>query len=168
MTLQQAYLFNAIYLAVMVGVAFFTRATTRRIAGSLIAGGVVGVMLISIIAFCMHAGWWRFVMPLELYFLVVAWVGFTIGGFVYLLTWRIARRFGLTGLAVVGIILAVLGPVRDYTYMRLFPEWGAYGPGIAPFLAISMTYVLILVVGHWVMWMVAGPSGADRLARAGC
>jgi hypothetical protein len=42
-------------------------------------------------------------------------------GFIFLVTWRIARRFGGRGLAVVAFVAAVLGPVRDYRYMATFP-----------------------------------------------
>ena len=50
--------------------------------------------------------------------------------------------------------------------MRRFPEWGSYGPGIAPVLAISASYVVLVLVGHGVMRLVAGPAREDRLARA--
>jgi len=49
--------------------------------------------------------------------------------------------------------------------MKRFPEWGSYGPGFAPVLAISATYVLLVVIGHGVMRLVAGPATADPLAR---
>jgi hypothetical protein len=49
--------------------------------------------------------------------------------------------------------------------MRHFPEWSHYGPGIAPVLAISAVYVILVLVGHGVMRMVFGPSRADPLAR---
>ena len=49
--------------------------------------------------------------------------------------------------------------------MKRFPEWDSYRPGIAPVLAISVTYVVLVLVGHAVMRVVAGPAGADRLAR---
>ena len=55
--------------------------------------------------------------------------------------------------------------VRDYRYMERYPEWGTYAPGIAPALAISATYVLLGVLGHGMMRLIAGPAGADRLAR---
>ena len=68
-------------------------------------------------------------------------------------------------MAMALVLAATLGPVRDYRYMARFPEWGAYAPGIAPVLAVSLEYVLIGVVGHGVMRFVAGPAAADRLAR---
>jgi hypothetical protein len=101
----------------------------------------------------------------EPYYLTLMWIDFTLCGWIFLITWRIARRFGGRGLAVVAMVAAVIGPLRDYRYMALFPEWGAYAPGIAPVLAISATYVLVGVVGHGVMRLSAGPARADRLAR---
>ena len=76
-----------------------------------------------------------------------------------------ARRFGGRGLAVAVIVAAVIGPPRDYWYMARFPEWGAYGPGVSPVLAVSATYVILLILGYAVMRLVAGPARADRLAR---
>jgi hypothetical protein len=49
--------------------------------------------------------------------------------------------------------------------MKRFPEWGAYGPGVAPVLAISATYILFLLAGHGVMRLVAGPARGSPLAR---
>ena len=89
----------------------------------------------------------------------------TLWAFIFLITWRIARRFGWRGLAVFLVVLAVIGPLRDEWYMRRFPEWGSYGPGIAPVLAISVSYVVLVLVGHGVMRLVAGPAREDRLAR---
>ena len=86
-------------------------------------------------------------------------------GWIFLVTWRIARRFDWRGLAVVVVVVALIGPPRDMWYMRQFPEWGSYGPGIAPVLAISAAYVLMIIVGHGVMRLIAGSAGADRLAR---
>ena len=71
----------------------------------------------------------------------------------------------LAGLAVVAVVMAFVGPARDFWYMKRFPEWGAYAPGIAPVLAISATYVLLGVIGHGVMRLVAGPAREDKLAR---
>ena len=99
------------------------------------------------------------------YFLTLMCIGTIPGGFVFLITWRIARRFGGRGLAVVALVAAVLGPVRDYRYMATFPEWGAYAPGLAPVFAISVAYVISGILGHGTMRLVAGPASADRLAR---
>jgi hypothetical protein len=49
--------------------------------------------------------------------------------------------------------------------MRQFPEWGHYRPGIVPVVAVSATYVILVLVGHGVRRMVSGPSREDPLAR---
>lgn len=165
MTTTQFHLFNGIYLVVLIVVAMITRATTRRVAGALAGGVAAGVVALGIIALGEKVGWWHFVFPWEPYFLTVMLIGLPLSGFIFLITWRIARRFGWRGLAVVVVAVAVIGPPRDYWYMRMFPEWGSYGPGVAPFLAISATYVIVVLVGHGVMRLVAGPAGEDRLAR---
>ena len=76
-----------------------------------------------------------------------------------------ARRFGGRGLAVVALAGAILGPPRDYWYIRHFPEWGSYGPGLAPVFAISATYFVMLFVGQGIMRLVAGPAEEDPLER---
>jgi hypothetical protein len=165
MTTLQLHLFNCLYLAVLVAVAFFTRATARRIAGALAGGAVFAVAALGIIAFGEKAGWWHMQITWEFYFLTLLLVSFALCAFIYLITWRIARRFGGRGLAVVAVVAAVIGPPRDYWYMARFPEWGAYGPGIAPILAIAATYSLMVVLGHGVMRLVAGPARGSPLAR---
>jgi hypothetical protein len=165
MTTQQLHLFNGIGLVVFVVVAILTRATARRVVGALAGGAALGVVALGIIALCVEAGWWRFTITWEPYYLTLLWIDFALGAFIFLITWRIARRFGGRGLAVVVIAAAVIGPPRDYLYMQRFPEWGSYAPGVAPILAISATYVILVVVGHGVMRLVAGPARGSPLAR---
>lgn len=164
MTTQQLHLLNGLALVIFVVVAVLTRPTARRIAGALAGAAVAGVAALGIIALGERVGWWHFVIAWESYFLALLWLNFTLCAYIYLITWRIDRRFGRRGLAVVVAAAAVIGPPRDYWYMNRFPEWGAYAPGFAPVLAISATYVVFVVLGHVVMRLVAGPSGADRLA----
>jgi hypothetical protein len=153
------------YLAVLVVVALFTRTTARRIAGALAGGAVFGVVALGIIATGEKVGWWHMAITWQPYFVTLLLVGFAMCAFIYLITWRIVRRFGWRGLAVAVIVAAVIGPPRDYWYMAKFPEWGAYGPGIAPVLAIAATYAVMVLLGHGVMRLVAGPARADRLVR---
>jgi hypothetical protein len=165
MTTQQLHLFNILYLIFLIVVAVLTRATARRIAGALAGAAIAGVAALGIVALGEEVGWWHMAVTWEPYFLMVLWIDFALCAFVFLITWRIARRFGWRGLAVVVVVAAVLGPVRDYQYMKRFPEWGAYAPGVAPVVAISATYVLLGVIGHGVMRLVAGPAREDKLAR---
>jgi hypothetical protein len=165
MTTQQLHLFNGLYLALFLVVALLTRATARRIAGALGGGAAIGAVGLGIVALGERAGWWHMAIPWEPYFLALMLIDFAVSGFLFLITWRIARRFGRRGLVVTLLVLALIGPPRDYAYMRQFPEWGHYAPGIAPILAISASYVILILIGHGVMRLVAGPARADRLAR---
>jgi len=61
-------------------------------------------------------------------------------------------------------IVAVVGPPRDYLYAATFPKWMVFSPGVAPILADSATYIGIVVLGHAVMRLVAGPAREDGLA----
>ena len=167
MTLQQLYLFDAFYVLLLAVVAILTRATPLRIAGAVAGTVPSGVLMLIIAAVGESAGWWHFVMDWTPSFLVIMCITLIPGGFVFLLTWRIARRFGGRGLAVSLFIIAVLGPVRDYRYMAMFPEWGAYAPGLAPVFAISAAYVTMGIVGHGLMRLIAGPADGDRLAQRG-
>ena len=173
MTAQQLHLFNAIYLVVFVVVAMLTRATVRRVAGALAGAAAFGAVALGIIALGERAGWWDMAITWQPYFIALLLLDFTLCGFIYLITWRVARRFGWRGLAVLVVVSAVIGPARDYWYMARFPEWGAYGPGVVPVLAVSATYVVMVLLGHGLMRVIAGPRGSAgappvgvRLARS--
>jgi hypothetical protein len=84
---------------------------------------------------------------------------------IFLVTWRIARRFGGRGLAVAFAAAAVLGPPREFAVEAKYPEWITYKSGVATVLAIAAAYVGGLAVGHGVMRLVAGPARGSRLAR---
>lgn len=165
MTEQQLYGFNCLYLVLTAAVAVLTRATPRRIVGALTGAAVCGPVAFGIVAVAERAGWWHVAITWKPYFLVLLWVNVVLWAFVFLLTWRVARRFGGRGLAVLLVTSAVLGPFRDSWFMARFPGWGSYAPGIAPMLAISAAYVLLGSLGHGTMRLVAGPAAADRLAR---
>src|SRR6266496_496984 len=162
MTTQQLHLFNGLYLLVLIVVVFLTRATAQRVAGALAGGTAVGVVGLGIIALGEQMGWWDIAITWKPYFLTLMLIDFTLCAFVFLITWRIARRFGWRGLAVVLFVLAGVGPPRDFWYLRRFPEWGNYGPGVAPVLAISAAYVVLVLLGHGVMRLIAGPARDDR------
>ena len=165
MTVRQLYLFGCLYLVMLIVTAVVTRATLRRIVGALAGAAVVGIAALGVVNLGEHAGWWHIAIRWEPYFLALSWTDLVLCAYVFLITWRIARRFGGHGLAVVALAGAMLGPPRDYWYMRHFPEWGSYGPGLAPIFAISATYVVGLLVGQGIMRLIAGPAGEDPLAR---
>lgn len=165
MTIEQLYWFSGLALILTVIAALLTRATLRRIVGASAGATAGGPVAIAIIVLCEKAGWWHMVFPREPYFLALLWLSLAFCGYVFLLTWRIARRFGARGLAVAAGIIAILGPLRDSLYMAKFPEWGSYAPGLAPMLAISVAYLVLGIVGHGLMRLIAGPADRDQLAR---
>ncbi|PYS48556.1 MAG: hypothetical protein DMF68_12790 [Acidobacteria bacterium] len=157
---------TCLYFAALVAVTYFSRATARRVMGALVGGAAVGLMGLGIIALCEALGWWHIPFASTPYFLPLFYIGLAIScAPIYLVTWRVARRFGWRGLAVCVCIVAVIGPPRDYFYAATFPKWMVFAPGVAPILADSAAYILIVVVGHAVMRLVAGTAREDRLAR---
>ena len=84
---------------------------------------------------------------------------------IYLVTWRLARRFGWRGLTVFICIVTIIGPPRDYFIAATFPKWMVFAPGVVPILADGATYAAIVALGHVVMRLIAGPARDDRLAR---
>jgi len=165
MTEQQLYLFSALYLAMSIATAVLTRATLRRIAGAIAGAGAAGVVLLGIVAWGESARLWHMAIDWRPYMLALLIINIALCAYALLITWRIARRFGWRGLVIVGFVAAIFGPPRDYWYMSRFPEWGYYAPGFAPVFAISVSYVILIAVGHGVMRLVAGPARNDRLAR---
>jgi hypothetical protein len=114
---QQLYLLSRLYLVILAVVAVFTRATPRRIVGASVGAALAGAALLGIVAIGENAGWWHMAITWEPRFITLMWIDTVPCGFIFLITWRVARRFGGRGLAVVAVVAAVLGPVRDYRYM---------------------------------------------------
>jgi hypothetical protein len=165
LTTLQLHLFNGLFLAVTIAVSVITRATPRRIAGAFVGSAGIGPLGLGVIVFCERAGWWHMVIRWEPFYLMLLWLDAALCAYVFLITWRIARRFGGRGLAIVVVVAAIIGPFRDSWYMAKFPEWGYYAPGYAPMLAISCAYAVMIIVGHGLMRLVAGPAEDDPLAR---
>jgi hypothetical protein len=165
MTVQQLFLFNGLYLILLVVVVVLTHATARRTSGALAGGIAVSVAGLGIVALGEKVRWWHQQITWQPYYLVLVVVDFALCAFVFLITWRIARRFGARGLLWAAIFAAVIGPPRDFWYMAHFPGWGTYNWSVATVLAISGAYVLLGMLGHGVMRLVAGPAREDRLAR---
>ena len=166
MTTQEMLLITGLYLIGLVVVIYFIRATARRIVGALVGGLAASLLGLGAIGLCEALGWWHIPFAPTPYFLPVFYLGLAISlAPIYLITWRLARRFGWRGLVVFIGIVGVIGPPRDYWYAAMFPEWMVFAPGIAPILADSATYIAALILGHAVMRLVAGPAREDRLAR---
>jgi hypothetical protein len=166
MTALQLIIVTSLYLVELVAVVYFTRPTWRRFAGALGGGAAVGCFGIGAIVLGNALALWRVPIIWTPYFVVLFYLAFAVSATpIYLVTWRLARRFGWRGLAVFIGIVTLIGPPRDYLFATTFPHWMVFAPGITPILADAATYVGIVAIGHAVMRMIAGPSSEDRLAR---
>jgi hypothetical protein len=167
MTTQQILLMTGAYALALVAAVYFTRATSRRVVGALAGGAIVGLMGLGAIALGEALGLWQIPSASTPYFVPLLYLGLAVScSPIYLITWRVARRFAWRGLAVFIGVVAVIGPPRDYLYAATFPEWIVFAPGVAPVLADAATYVAIVALGHAVMRLVAGPAREDRFARS--
>ena len=166
MTTREIVIISAFYLVALCAVIYFTRPTARRIAGALAGGAVVGLMMLGAIVLGEAMGVWHVPFAPTPYFLPLFYLGSAIScSPIYLITWRVERRFGQRGLGVTIAVAALIGPPRDYLYAAKFPAWMVFAPGIAPILADAAVYVGIVALGHAVMRFVSGPSAEDRLGR---
>jgi len=166
MTTQQIILWACAYLVELVAVIYFTRATEWRVVGALAGGAAAGLLGMGAIALCETLGWWRVPFASTPYFVPLFYLGLSISLTpIYLVNWRLARRFGWRGLAVFIGIVTVIGPPRDYLIATMFPKWMVFAPGVAPILADGATYAGMMLLGHAMMRLVAGPAGKDRLTR---
>ena len=166
MTTQQIIWMTFGYSIAFIAAVYFTRATTRRAFGSLIGGAVAGLAFVAACLLGRRVGWWQFPLPSTAFVLVLFYIGAAISlSPLYLITWRVARRFQGRGMAACLITVAIIGPPRDYLVATLYPEWITFAPGLAPILADSAIYVGLVALGHVLMRLVAGPAQGDRLAQ---
>jgi hypothetical protein len=166
MTPRQLIVVTCLYLVELVAVVYFTRPTWRRLMGALAGGAAVGCFGMGAIILGNALALWRVPIFWTPYFVTLFYIGLAISVTpIYLVTWRVARRFGWRGLAVFIVIVAIIGPPRDYLFAATFPAWMVFAPGIAPIIADAATYVGIVAIGHAVMRLIAGPSPADTLRK---
>jgi hypothetical protein len=166
MTKPQILWITGFYFVELVVVAYFTRATTRRVLGALFGGAVVAPIMIMVIILVEKIGWWHVPFSFEPGYVSLFYIGTVIScSPMYLITWRVGRRFGWKGPAVCVIIAAIIGPPRDYLIAAIYPEWMVFAPGIAPIIADAVAYAGLVALGHTAMRVVAGSVSNDRLAK---
>ncbi|MDE3089591.1 MAG: hypothetical protein KGJ80_09470 [Chloroflexota bacterium] len=147
-------------------VAFFTRATARRIVGALISASpiVPTVLLFDVIA--AQLGWWHYPAvttgnaPIAWYIMAALWYGAALG----LVGWRVIRRFGARGLAVFLVAFALYGVARDYSY-SVTTGLIVFGPGLVPLGAELFAYASAAALVQLLMYWIVGPPRSDPLAR---
>lgn len=154
------------YGVALLAAAYFTRATTRRVLGAMVGAAVAACVGLGMIVLGEARSWWRLPHTPSWWFLPLLSFGLAVSlAPLFLVSWRVARRFGWRGLTVALGAVTLLGAPRDYLYAAKRPQWMVFSAGATPFLADAATYFAMMVVGHAVMRWVAGPATSDRLAR---
>jgi hypothetical protein len=149
-----------------VAVAFFSRATPRRIVGALLGAVPVIPWVVLCDAIARRFGWWHYpsvttdIAPLAWYVAAALWYGAALG----LVGWRVIRRFGRLGLTAFLSALAVLGVARDYLY-SVTTGLIVFGSGAIPLVADFLAYALAAAAVQIAMYWIAGLPRSDRLAR---
>ena len=164
--LPQFALYGCVTLALLAGVAYFSRATSRRLVGALAGGTTFMLVFVAQSSLADSMGWWRYaftempVVPSLMFVSALVCYGAILG----LLSWRVTRRFGWRGqLAVIGV-MSVMGPIRDHLGAAL-TELIVIRPGAAPVMAWAILWACNVALLQGVMRLVAGAAAADRLAR---
>ncbi len=166
MTTWQIIVFTCAYGVALAAAVYFTRAPLRRVMGALAGGAAAGCFGMGAIVAGNAFGVWRVPLSSTPSVLGLFYVGLAIScSPIYLITWRVARRFRWRGVVVCLVVVGVIGPPRDYLYAALYPEWMVFAKGVAPVLADAATYLGLVTVGHVVMWGVSGPARDGHLAR---
>jgi hypothetical protein len=166
MTTLQIIVMSCAYSVALVAAIYFTRAPSRRVVGALAGGAAAGCLGLGAMVLGEALGLWRVFLPSTPGVWVLFYLTFAISlSPIYLITWRVVRRFSWRGLAVCLIVVGVIGPPRDYLYAAIYPEWMVFAQGVAPVLADAATYIAIVALGHAVMRPVSGPARGSRLAR---
>jgi multidrug transporter EmrE-like cation transporter len=82
-----------------------------------------------------------------------------------LIGWRVVRRFGWRGEVVFLAAVALLGTLRDYFVAGQALGGIVLAPGVTTVLVEIVCWAGQTALTQALMWLVAGPAAADRLAR---
>jgi serine/threonine protein kinase len=149
---------------------FFTRARLRRVAGALAGGILFGATWVFKMRLDYSMGWWRTRFaetpdPFSLFSPALILGIAVLGALLFLISWRVARRFGWVGTAIFIVLASAQFTVRDRMYWDTFMHMMTISWRIQALLADTALFVLGVTLGHAGMRMVAGPAKGDGLAR---
>jgi hypothetical protein len=149
-------------------IAYFTRATPRRVAGALAGGLGFGAANLIWDVTAYHMGWWHYPFTTAPYAALPLYLadGLFYGSAVGLIGWRVNRRFGLGGLLVFLALFTVYGSIRDFGgAAATHNAYIIFGAGVAPVLADAASWLIDQALAQLLMSLVAGASASDPLAR---
>jgi hypothetical protein len=152
--------------AIFLAVAYFTRASFRRIVGVLIAAALIVPYLLILDRTAFRLGWWHYPsvtsgnVPLVWYVSAALGYGAALG----LVGWRVIRRWAGPGLVVFLLGFALFGVGRDFAY-SLATRLIVFGAGPVPLLADFFAYAAAAMLVQLLMRWIVGPARSDPLAR---
>jgi hypothetical protein len=162
--------FQVVYAAAMLllfsVVAFLTRATPRRVAGAFCSVVVFTALSAPIDTFGMRTGLWTYpscLDPPHPPLLVYIGQALEFVGCIALIGWRVQRRFGARGIAVLAAVVCTLGAVRDFSVAAALPQVMHMGPLPGSLIADVAAWGIVVSVALGVMRIVSGPARSDPL-----
>ena len=166
MLAQQSIVGAGVCLVYLCAAVYFTRATARRVLGALVGGVAVAAVGYGVELACQALGLWYYPSddtgrgPLLMYpSLAFLWATLALIG------WRVVRRFGWRGEVVFLAAVALLGTLRDYFVAGQALGVIVLAPGVTTVLVEIVCWAGQTALTQALMWLVAGPAAADRLAR---
>src|SRR5438105_340625 len=125
--------------SIFIACAYFTRASTRRVAGALAGAAAYGALNVLWDEVAFANGWWQYPAwsVLEPWWRLLYIPVGLIGGANALIGWRVLRRFGARGWLVFLGAWTLWGGLHDLGGSQLFASsnFMVFGSGVAPVLA---------------------------------
>jgi hypothetical protein len=150
-----AIVYCAAMLALFGVVVFFTRPDGRRLLGAVAAVLVFTALSAPIDALAARQGWWTYPSPPTT--LVYLGQSFEFVGTLALIGWRVGRRFGVRGLAVLCAVVCAVGLVRDLS-VAAATQMIRFGPLPASLVADLGAWAVVVAVALGVSRLVGGPD----------
>jgi hypothetical protein len=147
-------------------VAFFSRATPRRMAGALAGGVGFGSLNLAWDVVAYHIRWWWYPAATPRSFGPWYWyaaAGLQFGAGFGLIGWRATRRWGARGLLGFLIGFTLYGMTRDYVGSTFVRDVITFAGGIWPWVADGIVWFSCGAMAQVVMRLVSGPAISDRL-----
>jgi hypothetical protein len=141
-------------------VAFFTRATWKRIGGVLLASLPLIPLVMLYDAIAARFGWWVYPSlttssaPIAWYIAAALWYGAALA----LIGWRVRRRFGSWSFAVFLLAAGLFGVIRDSFYAA---NTGLiqFAPGPIPLTLDFLAYTSAIALVQFLMDRISGAPG---------
>jgi hypothetical protein len=153
-------------LALFCALVAFTRASRRRVLGAVASVVVFTLLSAPIDTMGLRLGLWSYPSctdPPHPPLLVYIGQALVFVGSIALVGFRVLRRFGARGGAVLTLLVCGLGAIRDFTIAAVMPDVIRVGPLPASAIADVLAWGVVVAVALGVTRIVAGPAREDVL-----